>query len=80
MAREEILVIVKNIKHRKVIARLSRGTIAWRLKSLIFVFLVSINTARALPDIIKIGKIELMKFHICSANTSTYIAGYLPVG
>ena len=56
MADLELLVMVENIKHRKVIRRLARGRIPWRSKTLTFVFLVIMNTAGALPDIIKIGE------------------------
>ena len=56
MPHQEWTVMVRNIKHRKVMRRLAASCIPWRSKSLVFVFLVIMNTAGALPDIIKIGE------------------------
>ena len=59
MPHQQSLVIGRNIKHRKVIRRLARrtrGRIPWRSETLAFLFLVIMNTAGALPDIIKIGE------------------------
>jgi hypothetical protein len=66
MPHQESLVMVRNIKHRKVTRRLARCSIPWRSRSLVFLFLVIMNTAGALPDIIKIGKKlfdHLFNFH-----------------
>ena len=56
---QSLVIMVRNIKHRKVIRRLARrtrGRIPWRSETLAFIFLVIMNTAGALPDIIKIGE------------------------
>ena len=59
MPHQQFLVMVRNIKHRKVIRRLARrtrGRIPWRSENLAFLFLVIMNTDVALLDIIKIGE------------------------